>query len=294
VVIEVADWACVVENKIGSGEHSNQLERYEQNLRRLLPGKERFGVFLTVGGAEPNESAGGFFRGWSHVDLACILRKITAQKSEWLSPKQRLLLEDYDLNLQLHVMNEGPLIDAARKLWKEHAAALDFILQHRPDPSRQVLQALKEEVTNRGWMLGSTEGRFVRFLTPALHAVIPRNGDGRGWTGGEAFLFEFLVQPHSLANPHTHRLKFRTVLSPCGPENRPTRDRLFALLNGIPGATVDPPGDWPRHFEISTEVSLPSTQDPSSNFDSLLPFWSDVADLVQKVENQLLAARLNA
>lgn len=155
-----------------------------------------------------------------------------------------------------------------------------------------MLEALKVGVTNRGWLLGSTEGRFVRFLTPALHAIIPHNGDGRGWTGGEAFLFEFLVQPPSLANPHTHRLKFRTVLSPCGPESQPTRDRLCALLNGITGATANPPGDWPRHFEISTELSLPSTQEPDPNFDSLSPFWSDVADLVEKVERSLLTARL--
>ena len=291
LVIEVEDSVCVIENKIGSGEHSNQLQRYAEALSELLPGREAFGVFLTVGGHSPSGMQANFFRPFSHVDLANLLRQIRDIHLGDLTPRQRIYLEDFDRNLQQHVMKDGPMIAAAHELWKAHAPALQFIMKHRPDPVPLVLEALKSGVRERGWELGSTERRFVRFLTPLLHHhnMMRPYRDGKGWSLGEPFLFEFIAWPHFSDVGFVVHLRFRTVLAPCSLENQPVRNRLDAILKGLPGASQGASGHWPRHFELSHEIEGSFTFESDLPLVGLARFWEEVEVLVKHVEKGLLA-----
>ena len=46
-------FVCLIENKIGSGEHSDQLNRYLRTVEREYEGLTPFPIFLTPEGTEP-------------------------------------------------------------------------------------------------------------------------------------------------------------------------------------------------------------------------------------------------
>jgi hypothetical protein len=51
---EVGKWAMIVENKVWSAEHSDQLGRYHRFVRKTYPGWRVFGVYLTPFGSLPS------------------------------------------------------------------------------------------------------------------------------------------------------------------------------------------------------------------------------------------------
>ena len=55
LLIDEADrFVCLIENKIGAGEHSGQLSRYLAEVEGRYEGFAPFPIFLTPDGAEPN------------------------------------------------------------------------------------------------------------------------------------------------------------------------------------------------------------------------------------------------
>ena len=53
VLDEANGYVCPIENKIESGEHSNQLSRYLRIVKRTYPELSPLPVFLTPGGGRP-------------------------------------------------------------------------------------------------------------------------------------------------------------------------------------------------------------------------------------------------
>jgi hypothetical protein len=53
VVDEVSRFAVIIENKIGTGEHSDQLARYHRTISSHYPGYQTIPLYLTPDGEEP-------------------------------------------------------------------------------------------------------------------------------------------------------------------------------------------------------------------------------------------------
>jgi hypothetical protein len=54
---ETHQLAVIIENKIDSGEHSHQLQRYRRLVQQAFPGWHTVGILLTPAGATPTDSA---------------------------------------------------------------------------------------------------------------------------------------------------------------------------------------------------------------------------------------------
>ena len=134
---------------------------------------------------------------------------------------------------------------------------------------------LINKVAESGWVIASSTKGDVRFLTSRLKDVIPCNATGN-WKGREAFLFEIEIR--------SSRITFKTVIAP-GDES--TRSILKDALHSIDGA-VEPRGDqWLMHF-IFRLASI----DENTTIDVIKARinerWSDVQDIVAKVENAII------
>lgn len=66
-------FAVVVENKIGSGEHSDQLARYQRAVRENHPEVPALFAYLTVDGDEPSDEA---WVPYTYADIHRVLRRV--------------------------------------------------------------------------------------------------------------------------------------------------------------------------------------------------------------------------
>ena len=132
-------------------------------------------------------------------------------------------------------MKNDDINDIAKKIYRSHKIAIDFIIENIPDIRSRYSEIFKEELKKKGMIIGSSSLSYARFLTPDLDKKIPRNGSG--WTGKEAFLFEYRF--------YKNNITFQVVVSP---GEQSTIDELDKALLSLPNVKT-PGGDkWKIYF----------------------------------------------
>ena len=124
-------------------------------------------------------------------------------------------------------MGTDQLTELAQKIYQNHKGLFDFIYEHKPDIIDNLKQLFVEEVTNRGWILESTNKHNIRFCTNKIKDLIYINKINKSWTNGESFLFEIKIYPPD------KKIKFQTVITPSD-DNYDT-SILSGLLSEIDG-----------------------------------------------------------
>ena len=93
VVDSARQFVCLVENKIHTGEHSEQLTRYRQMVEQEFPGCQHLFVFLTLRPETPSDSA---YVSLTYAELCGELKQLTGVKeSVPASEALALLLQQY-------------------------------------------------------------------------------------------------------------------------------------------------------------------------------------------------------
>ncbi len=135
-------FAVVIENKIGTGEHSQQLERYRNLITQQYPECRIVFMYLTLAGDEPSDPD---YIGVSYSTVNGILENIMESRGATLGQDMIVLLRHYTGMLRRNFMEESELILLAKSLYEKHRTALDFIFEHRPD----VLSDIHDHLTRR-------------------------------------------------------------------------------------------------------------------------------------------------
>jgi hypothetical protein len=112
---------------------------------------------------------------------------------EKISDKIKYYLTDYLTILRREIMKEHESIELAKKLYKSHKDALDFIFDNKPDRMSDAAEVIKKAVREADYILCSCNKGYVRFLPKDLVDVIPYTGNG--WGNKESFLFEIDFWP---------------------------------------------------------------------------------------------------
>ncbi len=181
--------AVIIENKIDTTEHSDQLRRYWQTVGQHYPGWRRVGLYLTPDGAMPS------FDDYIPIDygLVCaVIESIESTNSSTLGPDVLVALKHYTGMLRRDIMPESEIAELCRRIYERHQRALDLIFEYRPDRQaiiHEIVQRLVEQTD--GLTLDDSPKRFVRFC-PSEWAGLQALSGAKGWTSTErALLFEF-------------------------------------------------------------------------------------------------------
>ena len=209
------NFVVIIENKIDSGEHSQQLERYRGIIRNHFSNYQMLCLFLSPEGVLPTDDK------YIPVDFSTIcnlLETITETRTSTLGPDVRTLITHYTNMLRRHIMNDSEIAELCSRIYRKHQRAIDLIIDHRPDLQsniREILVAIVNKTT--GYVLDHNSKSYVRFGleewdTPALMT-------GQGWSSrGRIMLFQFENFPNSL--------NIKLVIGP-GPED--TRHQLHQM-----------------------------------------------------------------
>lgn len=201
--------AVGIENKIDTGEHSNQLLRYEQTLSQHFPDWNRMGLYLTPDGSAPS---GSFFIPLDYGIVASLSEKLAANRESTLERDVRTLMTHYTEILRRRIVAESSIASLCRQIYRKHKQAIDLIVEHRPDLQAAIREILERLVNQEGTLeLDDGMKTLIRF--------VPKHWDdlnlkvSEGWTSTKRILlFEF----HNMRDS----LKLKLVLGPGDPDVR--------------------------------------------------------------------------
>lgn len=205
----------IIENKIDSGEHSDQLKRYRSIIKQYYRDWVRLYIYLTPEGNIPTDE---FYIPINYKIICSLVDDILAKRASIMGEDVKTLLFHYNQMLRRHIVSDSPIADLCRKIYQKHRRAIDLIFEHRPDLQASLREYLEQIIQeNSELLLDYCSKTYVRFVHKNWDVPLLQRGDG--WTPTKRMLiFEF--------RNYADRLSLALVIGP-GPQE--IRQKLFEM-----------------------------------------------------------------
>lgn len=164
-----------IENKVGSHEHSNQLNRYREILQKEFSNYTQAYVFLTPDGEKPSDA-----ENWdvmTYGDIVDILDTILERED--MAPDVKLMIQNYVSIIRRDIVDDQQLIEICNKIYNKHRKALDLIFEHRINNTNLISDTIRRtlnEIAATGKIIYDDSGKsntFIIFNTPAMDKLLP-------------------------------------------------------------------------------------------------------------------------
>jgi len=278
VLVQFPELVIAIENKIGSKEHGKQLTKYNELINKRFPTQtKKIFVYLNPFG-EP--SSGNNFINYSYESIVKYLDEFLKLNQSILT-KTRIYIEDYIDNMKNNILGNGKLSALADQIYREHRDLFEFVYEYKEDQIYEIRTYIEEKIREKGWVIGSSTKPVLRFLTPKLDKIIPKNVF-KGWEYGEAFAFEIYFYTKQ------HRIITYAILSPSNDEIRKPIFDIFQA-NGI---KIKPNSDWNTFYSKSLDTKKFSSFIKDGNVEEVgEKLLSNLEELIDKVEPIILEKR---
>jgi len=214
-----ANFVVAIENKVDTGEHSDQLRRYREILEKEFPTARRVYLFLTPEGTRPSDDA------WLTISYDFVAETVGAVAAAYASrsgPDVLTLVNHYLTLLRRYIVSDSDIAQLCRQIYKKHRQALDLIFEHRPDShSRQaeMVKGLIADAADAGIVPDRMGKSNVNFALAEWDARQWQQ-EGIGWTkSNRVLLFEFQI---------TDKASFMILY--VGPAHPATRQAFFTAF----------------------------------------------------------------
>ena len=192
-VSESQKYVLCIENKIGTGEHDDQLSRHLETVRRTYPDFRHRFIYLSPDGSEASDP-----NTWIPMSYEDVLEIIgsTTDGAE-LSEGPRMLIEDYADTIRRNVLEDEDLARICRDIYAKHRRALDLIYENLPETTSELADACVRWARERqkAGELVLNENKCVktstRFTTPEMSLLLPDGLEANsGWSTTNHYFFE--------------------------------------------------------------------------------------------------------
>jgi PD-(D/E)XK nuclease superfamily len=252
ILVTVASerFVLLIENKVDSSEHSNQLARYMREAEAHFPGWRILPVYLTRDGEAASHAA---YSALSYSDVHRIVSRVVERRRLLIPTDIEVAVRHYTEMLERHIMEDTRIAELARKIYARHSRALDLVLEHRPDQQDLVKQELARTlVASAGQRVIHSSKSTTHFVPSAWDAVerLREGGDGTWFRDSALLRFEF-TQKKGLA--------LKLILGPGDPEVR--RTVYEAALRAEGALNLKPPKKLSERFTQLWQLSFYSADD---------------------------------
>jgi hypothetical protein len=209
-----------MKNKIGTGEHSDQLRRYHRVVNQHYRGWRVVGLYLTPSGKMPSHEA------YLPVDysLVCdIIDGLAKVRASVVSSDLEVLMTHYAEMLRRHIVGDSEIARLCQQIYQKHKRALDLIYEHRPDLQAEIKDLLEKLVRDTPgmeleWSLKNGVGFAVQEWDDVPGLLTAQ------WTHtGRVLLFELENDPG--------RLRLKLTLGPGADE---IRQKVVGMVRSNP------------------------------------------------------------
>ncbi len=170
-------FVCVIENKIRSGEHGNQLQRYRETVENEYPDYRKLFIYLTVNGDIPSDDS--YYISLSYEDVLPLIDRLIESKSDKVGSEILTFVSHYRDMLRRYVMEDSEIQAICRRIYKRHRKALDLVFEYRPDKQREIYECLVDIIEKDPELIldESSSKSYIRFISEDLDFV-PKEGVG--------------------------------------------------------------------------------------------------------------------
>ena len=275
--------AVIVENKVWTTDHSNQLERYHRIVEANHPVWRVLGIYLTPFGLPPSrEQDREKYLALGYGTVCTVLDGIVENRGVALSPGVRVAIEHYAGMVRRHIVGDPEVARLCREMYQKHKRALDLIIEHRPDLRSDTLLFLEQLIMDtEGLVLKNRGGgKLYRVFRPSgweAPAALNTGSDPGGF-----LRFVFINRPNDL-----------TLILQMTPGDNGIRRRLYqmgrndeSLFNNL----VDPETtDWPTlYFRAFLNPKFCETASDSEREQEIRRQWlSFLEDDLPRIEQAL-------
>lgn len=158
----------VIENKVGTTQHDDQLSRYHKIVTQAYPDHRFVGVYLTPGG---EDSKNPHYASYTYEGVRSIINDLLMRESILLPQTFRSVLEQYGDLLDRRFMADQKLQELCAKIYKRHKIAVDILLKNIPDEFGRALAIVKSLVEATGFSPLESDPSTVRFVPDAFNKI---------------------------------------------------------------------------------------------------------------------------
>ncbi len=174
----------IVENKIDTVEHSEQLQKYLRTIRSHPRYKDWriVALYLTPLRAAPSDSG---YLAVGYAQICVVLESIAKNASQ----DMQVAIRHYTQAVRRHIVGDSEEIRLSRDIYRKHKRALDFIYTYRPDHRAELYELLVRLITqpNLSLELDDSEQNNIRFTVKEWDPLLKKGVD---WTStGRMLLF---------------------------------------------------------------------------------------------------------
>ena len=179
-----AKFVCAIENKLFSGEHSEQLTRYRRALEQEYRAFSRNHLFLSPQDTFPESP--GEHKFWKAVDYGTILRIVEKTLDRGVEPRNEYVmafLRQYATTLRRRIVPDTEIKQMATRIYLQHREAIDIINHHKEAYIDDLREICKEAIgCQESWeFIGeSAEKKLVGFIDTRWNKF-PMVRTGTGW-----------------------------------------------------------------------------------------------------------------
>jgi len=184
---------CVIENKVFSAEHSDQLRKYRRQVATAFRDYEhRLFVFLSPGGLDPSDP---HYVALAYDDVSRLLDRLIGGRGASVGGEVLTFVKHYKEMIDRRLSSDPEIERICRQIYKAHRHALDLIFAHRPDVYGETHEQLKDLITaDPDLDLDHSNKTYTRFMPKALDPYVPRDEPGH-FNEGRVVVFEFENRP---------------------------------------------------------------------------------------------------
>jgi len=206
----------VIENKVDTGEHSDQLRRYRRHVNAEFGSHRQIYILLAVDGSTPSDEN---YISVTYSEIVELIISVLDRRQDQIGSEVTSFLRYYVEMLRRHIVEDSEIQAICRQIYKTHQRALDVIFEHRPDRPLAVSEFLQDLINSTPELqLDGSSKSYVRFAPTDLE-YLPRHGGG--WTKSKRLLIFEIDQTGGDV-----RIKF--VL---GPGTESSRKKIYAIAS---------------------------------------------------------------
>lgn len=220
--------AVIIENKVDSTEHSDQLDRYLETIRRRHIDWSIVPVFLTPDGQLPSHPD---YMPIGYQQIIDILNAAIDENRNQVQPSVQLAVSHYISLLRRNIVTDDELMALAHRIYTEHESAIDYILKNRQSRKTQIARFLEELVQGTPplrHLKSPAKGQHIQFLDEQWDR---QDMVSNWWPTYRLLLFQFDNSPEKVS---LHLI--------VGPADNPNRAKLLGYFQNSP-SLLTPEGE---------------------------------------------------
>jgi hypothetical protein len=237
------NFLCVIENKVDSSEHDEQLTRYRTTVEEYYPTYKKLYIYLTIAGERPEKEQ--VYLSVSYATLSELVEGFYENRKSQLNDDVSLFISHYLEMLNRYIMENSEVQKICQQIYLKHQRAIELINLYKPDLLGTIVDVVAELLNDYPQVI--IDHRSATSLKFTLQGVdfIPKLGEG--WTRSKRIML-FELQ---------YNAKGAFLALMLGPGNGDIRKQLYhAVMKNPPkGSTNQLYGKWTTVYKCELQNS---------------------------------------